>query len=89
MVGGDSFVMRVRDFGVHLHGVGEERGQGRSMVAHWLSVTGDFGSNPGAVENFSSSVFVSQSYDCLLPSNKFMNMQCDRVHELLHHVDVQ
>ena len=40
-----------------------------SLVAHWLLVTGDHGSNHNGVEHFSSFIFESQSLDCHLPLN--------------------
>ena len=43
--------------------------QHSSLVAHWLSGTGNCGSNPSEGEKLSSFIFESRFYDCFLPWN--------------------
>ena len=41
----------------------------KTLVVHWLSVSGDHFTNLGRGENFSSSIFELRSHECPLPSN--------------------
>ena len=46
--------------------------KGSTSVAHWQSISGDHGSNPGGEKTNSSFIFELPSHDCHLTSNEFM-----------------
>ena len=47
-------------------------GQRSFLVAHWLTIPGDLGSNPSGGEKISSFIFEFWSHDCHVPLNYFM-----------------